>query len=246
MKIKHPVILSIILCLYILLSGCQVMYVPSMQNVPCFKQKKETQLAFSPTTMHIGYSLTDKLGLTLNGFYRSGNKYLSTGKAWDYRSDRYCVDLGFGGYFPEDDKFMFEIFSAIGYGYASLKYETEGPETPWIEGSHSNYYKIYTQPDFCFLTKAMDLTFSLRLSFLSFYNFQEYDKSMVDKQTNFFTEPALTFKFNSKYVNPIIQVQYSAPFSTFETNNFYYDVFKKHIIFSFGLRINLHEFSFAD
>ena len=130
-NLNYPFIFSIILFLNIILSGCKVMYFPSMQNTPIIKQKKEIQLTLSPTNLHIAYSFTDKLGLTLNGYYRSGNKYISSGKAWDYRSDRYCADIGFGGYFHEIDNFSFEIFSGIGYGYASLKYATEGPTTPW-------------------------------------------------------------------------------------------------------------------
>ncbi len=241
---NYPRVFSIILLLNILLSGCQVMYIPGMQNIPVFKQKKETQLTLSPTNLHFAYSFTDKFGFTLNGFYRSGEKYITSGKAWDYRSDRYCFDLGFGGYFHESDHFSFEIFSGTGYGYASLKYATEGPTTPWTQGAHSNYYKIYTQPDLCFLTKVADLAFSVRLSYLNFYNFQEYDQSRQEKQANFFTEPALTIKFNIKYVNPILQFQYSSPLSTFESHGLYYDAFEKLYIISVGLRFNLHEFSF--
>ena len=99
------------------------------------------------------------------------------------------------------------------------------------------------QPDLCFLTKVVDLLFSVRLSYLNFFNFQEYDQSQVDKQINFFTEPALTIKFNIKYVNPILQFQYSSPLSTFESQDLYYDAFEKLYIISVGLRFNLHEFS---
>jgi hypothetical protein len=218
---KQFILLTFLFCIV----GCEsYYYMPTMQNVPLFKEKKEIYASFgldehSMACFQGAYSISNHIGTQLT--YMSRNKY-----------DDYLVEAGIGYYLRYAQYFAFETYAGYGHGI--------------VDNNSSiltlGLNRLYLQPSIGFTSKFFDFAFTPRFTKVDYklkfngtissqYAYQ-YDIYNMDKHSFYFYEPGITIRIGYKYVKlqyQLIQAKKSDTYTLkyLNTNN------------SFSLLINI-------
>lgn len=219
-------------------TGCSVMYVPTMQQVPMFKVQGEVQLTVNPRNCQFAYSITENFGLLVNGFYTKIKPFTigSRDEAFDFKREIYHFDVGGGFYKKLNRNFSSEIFAGAGWGHSLLTYGDLSSPTK-KSGAYSNLYKIYLQPNLVYRKSAL----SLRIEYVDFYNYLHVNANPSKSIKTFLISPAITFREGNEWVNSVFQFQYSLPMGNFRSH-YEYEPFSKLYLLSFGLEFQIDKF----
>jgi hypothetical protein len=251
---------SLLLCLCLIFTtGChQLYYVPSMQNVPLFREKNDFQMAGSYSMgsesqnaeLQTAYSITNHLGITAN---------LMKSKIGSYERKNFVsgmnYDVSIGYYMPVGSKSVFEVYSGYGrnkqhHGYSHSGYNsTTGTDEYFSDGdAYLKYRKVYFQPAFGLSTDRFDLAGSIRLSHL-WYTHIAYDvvdhnedillMEMLKDQDHFIIEPAITIRTGWRYIKFQFQASYAEYLNDLDEEDDYYDFVEgPHISCGFYLTLS--------
>lgn len=192
---------TIILSLFIpfLLTSCKTYYyMPTMQNVPLFKEKKGVYISIGGDEHNMGclqgaYSLTDHIGTQFT--YMSRNNH-----------NDYIFEGGIGYFLRYKDNLAFETYGGYGSGMVARN----------RENINMDLKRIYLQPSLGYTSEIIDIIFTLRFTEVNYNvnysnnmpqtNTVDPDLYIMDKQNYFFCEPGFTVRLGYKYIK--LQYQY--------------------------------------
>jgi hypothetical protein len=208
----------LIICLVITIigSGCtHYYYVPSVQNVPLFREKNEYQISgiyaegdeSKCIEVQGAYAVSDKIGLKADFLSAKGGDEPSKDFGNGYYFD------GAIGYYNSLSKYaVFEIYGGVGGSKQHHQYsQTTGT-------SDLKYIKSFIQPSFGLTFDFLDIAVSTQLSRLSYTDIQnningnaELSNSLYNlmDKGHFFLEPAFTLRGGWKAVKLQFQISYS-------------------------------------
>jgi len=210
------IFLTAVLLLEVLLCSCsRYYYVPNLQNVPLFKEKKETRVsaAFGGGDesecfeAQAAYSITGNMGIMTNFMSVKGGDGSEPVNA---RGNYFDGALGF--YKPAGRIGVFEIYGGFGRCNQHHEYGTGNGD------SDLSFNNIFLQPSFGITLNFFDLAVSTRINRLSFLNivnnintyttwYTELN-NLTDKKHYFF-EPSVTLRAGWKNVKVQLQYVYS-------------------------------------
>lgn len=236
---------AIVLVSFVLLCGaCKVMYLPTMQNVPMFREKGEFQASIAAQNLQVAYSATEQVGVIINGYKRK-NKVptLDDEENYNYMADSYGIDFGIGYLKNGDEGNEMEVYGGYGFGRASLSYENDAPISSGggPRGGSSHYNKFFIQPVFINRNDDLDFGFSVRVSMLDFYDFQDELDEPLEVDKPIFLEPALTLSKHLSAISLRAQFQYSFATGSAGNNFGTYSPYKSKTLMNFGVTINLEK-----
>jgi hypothetical protein len=188
-----------------------------VQNVPLNKEKDELSISgnygsgilWSAESFDFqsSYSITNRIGIMLNGLYSNENGYGHGG----------CVEGAVGYYKPVykhklfkkvEMTGIFEIYGGLGGGFQHHDYGSNY----WADISGT---KVFMQPSFGLTTDFLDLIFSTRICTASFNlmdnqtmgsDYADDINYLVTNDYNFF-EPAITLRAGWKNIKLQLQIQ---------------------------------------
>jgi hypothetical protein len=213
--------------------SCSIMYTPSMQNVPLFKEKNEIRATIGITDFQGAYAVSDKIGVMVNGSLSNGNQ--TTTYNYNYSSTSTSkgsnIEVGAGYYKLINENSVFEVYGGVGTGKNSIGLTTEDSinAIPRKVGSFTaTTSRFFVQPSIGFTNDYFDLAFSTRFVLLKYSNISSfgYTPTMLyeDKLLNIgdpvfaFLEPALTMRFGYKYVKFHAQAMFSYKYNSDRLN----------------------------
>jgi hypothetical protein len=211
-------VIKFLFLLVFLCSCSHYYYVPSVQNVPLFKEKNEFRLSGTHsggeesvcTEIQAAYSITANIGIMTNYMSARGGN-ISDNENW--AKGNYLE--GAIGYFkPLDQNGVFEIYGGIGecnqhHHYMTPFYENGTFSKSPGGTSDLSFTKFFVQPSYGLTFKGVDIAVSTRICVLSFnsvvnqisINTGEYNTlNNISDESHFFLEPAITFRGGWKYV----------------------------------------------
>lgn len=218
------------------LYGCSpVYYSPPSQNVPMLSREKEFTLAAglveaeSANGMELkgAYAVSPHVGLIagINGYFPD-NKSDST----SYGSGG-LIEGGAGYFTPVSDKFVFETYGLLGYGWMKNYFPESINRNPGTDGKiNANIFSIGVQPSFGYKSKYFEAAFSTKGALLNYTNIrgnlmessegQSSDVSqqqyLKDNKGNFMLEPALTLRGGLEFLK--LQLQLGKSFNLSHPN----------------------------
>ncbi len=232
---KTPLLLS----LGLILSSChQLYYVPSIQNVPVFREKNEFNLSGAYAVgnesesgeLQTSYSITNHLGITTN--------FMKT-KIGNYAKEDFVsgtnYDFGIGYFTPLGSKAVFEVYSGYGrnrqhHGYSHSERNSPTGTIEYISDgdAYLKYRKIYFQPAVGLVSDYFDVIGSLRISQVK-YTYIDYDEGinpedimimdMLEGKYHYIIEPAITLRTGWKYIKFQFQASYAENLNDTDDDN---------------------------
>lgn len=215
---KNFVIIFSLGCVGLIFQACEVYYVPNTQNVPLFKERNELRATISGQNYQAAYSLTDHIGIMLNGQYIN--------RKWDinedsvksnFISEKFLIEGGMGYFNKIGNNGVFETYAGGGEGYATFNRITPSKR---MEMS-ADFSRFFIQPSIGYSEDVVDVAFSLRYVGLKFFNIDTtgYTPSLLSNYNLIipnlhntwynFLEPALTIRVGYKYAKFHMQFLYS-------------------------------------
>ena len=207
----------------IVISSCNVMYMPNMENVPLMSEKGDMKFNLSSTNAQASYAITDNIALMANG-YKRDNSWTSAGDSvnFEYTSDRFLAEGGVGYFRPLSDDVIFEVYGGGGFGQIAFDYIDVDFDID--KRFSANMTRYFVQPNIGYKNEIIEFAFSSRLTALKFsgieaknYTVQDLvtdDLFQIDKPTYFFFEPAFTIRLGYKWVKLHFQTIYSTKLNT--------------------------------
>lgn len=182
----------------VILTSCNVAYVPNSINSPMLRNKGDVQVNAIVGSSGIegqgAIAFTDQFGLIANA------QYLITKEA-DY-TERYSLgEIGLGYTERFSDRGIFEIFTGGGIGMVPADFRDntyDGTQT-----AHLN--KVFIQPAIGMVNDWLDLSVASRYSAIN-----------INGETNWFFEPAVISKIGFKRVKFIGTMGICIPFSKYD------------------------------
>lgn len=219
----------------LVLHSCAPVYVPNTINTPLFSGAGEisstTQIAFSGLDQQLAYSVTDHLGVMLNGSFQN------TGRNPDNISENFqkhtFAEAG-AGYYTVMGKsnFIFEVYGGFGLGNFYAKYFPVSYSGSNARISNVDLNRLFVQPAIGLKNRNFDLGLALRLSNVNFMR-SYTDNIIIDNKTSyFFAEPALSASLGSKNIKGISQIGLSILLNKDKSINY------NPFIFSLGVQLN--------
>ncbi|MCF8298748.1 MAG: hypothetical protein K9J13_14465 [Saprospiraceae bacterium] len=217
---KNKLNFLILLLVAIVISSCNVMYMPNMENVPLMQEKGDMKFNLSTTNAQASYAITDKLAVMANGYKRT-NSWHNAGDLdslnWEYKSDRFLVEGGLGYYKQLSEDVIFEVYGGGGFG--QIAFDNFDLDFDLDRKFSANMTRYFVQPNIGYKNDYVEFAFSSRLTALKFsgittqdYTIQELkndDLFQLDVPTYFFFEPAFTIRLGYKWVKLHFQTLYS-------------------------------------
>ncbi len=217
---------------FILLTSCNVAYIPSMHNLPMLKQKGDVAVHLTPANMQGAYAITNNIGVMLNGQI-GGTKWeeSNTGEEF-YNSKRRFIEGGVGYYsFTEDNK-SFDVFAGGGLGSISFNNSFDYADPKTFKGMAR---KFFIQPSVGYSNENFDLAFAVKALNVDFYDVSitNYTKDelifnklyQLDSDPFLFIEPSFTARAGFKNVKAHFQYLYSSKVSGGDINYMSYYIF---------------------
>jgi hypothetical protein len=195
-----------------------VVYVPNVINTPLLSDKGEFQInlnvgesGFDP---QLSAAVSDHVGIMLNGSFRFNNSY-------DYGETHSFIEAGAGYFTKFEDIGRFELFGGIGSGnLKAINYDFWNSPDQDLD---VKTFRMFLQPDIGLKTNYFDASFAPRLVWLNL-------DLGTETSSNFFIEPAVTFKAGPKNIKLVFQI--GASFPTGKTYENFYDP----LLLSFGIQ----------
>lgn len=228
-----------ILLVFIVLFICsctapmEMLYIPNSNNVPLLKEKDEFKGTIMPANFQTAFSFTNHIGFMVNG---EDNNWLSALEqdhstiTSDHRYDEHwrckLIEAGAGYFTSQNQNEVYEIYGGTGYG------EMTTTGNLYLNADvKMNYYKTFIQPAIGFSNDYLDFAFSLRTSYVYFFNYTHTgltsSNSILDTSISSFQphqynsylfEPAFTLKVGHKYVKFHTQLGLSIPTTRISDN----------------------------
>jgi hypothetical protein len=222
------------LFLSLILTGCtHYYYVPSVQNVPLLKEKKEFRASVSYSIgeesrcaeIQSAYAVTDKIGIMADFMTARGGE-----DAPDRDWGKGIYLDGAAGYFkPVKEYGVFEIYGGMGWSRQDHNYMnyTHSTSANVYAGTSSLVFtKFFIQPSYGFTFKPFDIAVSSRINLLYFNTVEnnilsevdswEYEQlNGVDDKTHLFFEPAITLRAGWE----VIKIQLQAATASYLNNS---------------------------
>ncbi len=226
--------------LVLIITSCTTMYVPTMQAVPMFENKGDLQATVSTRNVQLAYAPTNGFGFFLDAYNRNGKPFVfSDDKAGSWHLRSYAME-GAVGIFQKQETYRTEIFVGYGQGFSSITYWEGSSSWRAEHGGSSSFNKYFIQPNVSFGNGDIKGSFSLRLSSLNFYNFQDLNGATISHQAIFF-EPSFTLRKKIEFMSFKVQLQYSAVSSDFSDHNSKYVPYKNSALLFLGIDVHLNE-----
>lgn len=214
------------------LQSCNIMYSPSMQNVPLLQEKHEVAATVGLNDLQGAFAVTDHFGVMLNGYFNNGTTSYTDPYTWSSTERKSAhVEAGAGVFKKLNDNSTVEIFGGGGYGNSSIKelFRDSLNAIPSLRNSYSaNLIRFFIQPAIGYTVENFDVAFSTRILFQkytdpSIYGYSPvdlYDNKLLDldKQVFAFIEPAITMRFGYKYIKFHAQAILSYKYNTTPLN----------------------------
>lgn len=206
-------LLFLLLPAFVFGSCSPIFYSPPAQNVPLFTQEKEFTVSASLTdaesaggiNMNAAYAVSPHMGIVVNG---SGYFPDSKSDSTSYGSGG-LIEAGAGYFTPVAEKFVFETYGLLNYGWMRNSFPESAERHPETDGKIlANLIGIAVQPSFGFKTKYFEAALSTKTGLIKYTNIrghlieQNDDQSeegsqqsyLSDRKNNFMIEPALTLR----------------------------------------------------
>ncbi|MCW3468046.1 hypothetical protein [Chitinophaga nivalis] len=235
-------------------------YVPNTVNVPLLKEKHEFKASISPTNLQTAFALTDNLAIMANGQYvyrfDFSDRSDEQGLFVDNQTRGGVVEgaIGFFKPFGPKKQMVFDAFA--GYGMGSFKtFTIDKNDNPDANANDyllkNRFSKVFIQPSIGFVHPVVEAAFSSRFSMLNFYNNTIGPKAFendatgksnfqhINSQSNFFYEPAFTFRVGYKYVKFQLQLQASIPITNSDYREYKLNEFFQPLAFGMGASIDI-------
>lgn len=177
--------------LILLMTGCQIGYVPTVVNSPLFEKKKQfsaTASFLSTADVQAAYSLSDQ-------FYIFGDmSYLLPSD--EEQTDGISFSGGFGYYENLDDKSVFEIGVGAGQGY-----------------TEELYTKFYIQPTIAWRMNSGEIGLTLRGVYVNYPDLQNGSgpAGSFYSASDIFLEPVANFRIGKRRAKLQFQIGPSIP-----------------------------------
>ncbi len=208
-----PRIILILISLVIITTSCNVVYIPSMQNVPLIKKKGEFQANITPANFEASYSPVEHMGVMVNA-QLSGNQW-TEGDSYEYSTKRQFAEAGIGYNKQFDEDKVFEVYGGAGMGTLDLHDDFDFDEQTFT----ATMNRKFIQPSVGFYNDYVDVAFSTRILQLKFTNVKTKNYSedelknldLFDLNNNpyYFVEPAVTIRAGYKFIKVQFQYLYS-------------------------------------
>lgn len=199
--------------LILLMTGCNVAYIPNQHNVPVMQEKGDTKINLSTTNIQGSYAFSDKYAVMANFYFRENDwessvDSMTTTTQENYTANRFLGEAGIGYYNPLSEKATFEVFTGVGLGSIDFtnSFSTLGNESSY----YADMAKVFLQPDIGYESEYFDAIFSTRLNYVGFTNIDTSDYALsnlkrdnlynLNKHPYFFLEPAITLRLGYRYV----------------------------------------------
>jgi len=223
-----------------MLLSCKTMYMPSMQNVPMFKEKGEIQATVAIHNIQAAYAVTDRVGVIANGFFRKGKVFhLDDGNSYNYLADSFNWELGVGTMAQPIGNTKLEVFAGYGHGNASLTYGYDAPPPSGARGGYSSFHKYFVQPGIINQGESLQVCLSGRISFVDFYDFKDLQNNTLQDKVALFIEPAVTLNKETGIFNFRGQLQFSIAAASPGRNFGEYLPYKSMFLCNVGVTANL-------
>ena len=182
----------------ILMTSCNVVYLPSLQNVPLLAKNGESTAAISTSNLQFSGAFNQQAGIQVN-FQMAG--FLADETVERTRPpNQWNLEIAPGLFKELSPGLVFEVYGGAGIGGSNV-YQNDP-----FDRYHNNHYRLIVQPDLGYRGKKIEVALSTRLVRLEIFN-QKYhnvdddwlkDNDLIDlgKSPHFFVEPALTFRYN--------------------------------------------------
>lgn len=216
----------------ILLSSCNVAYIPSMHNVPLLKKEGNIVVHLTPANVQGAYAVTNNIGLMVNGQWGGTKWEESNSGAEFYTSKRRFAEAGIGYYSFREDNKSFEVFGGGGIGSISFNYNMDNVDPSKYSAMAR---KLFIQPSVGISKENFDIAFAVKAVNLQFYdvsilNYTEtelkYKKLyQLDAKPFLFVEPSFTARAGFKNVKAHFQYLYSSKLSGGDINYLGYYIF---------------------
>ena len=188
--------------------------------------KKGVYKYLIPSNVQAAYSITDNIGIILNGFYRYAS--IESSSIWvptdsTYRSTILNVDLGLGYFNKIKNNMLFEVYAGAGYGKCDHFHEIYGGGFYYDYHFSSNQLKFFIQPGIGFSKGTKEFAFSAKLVNINFLDVNLYDyypeyeyikeaEYIVNNSAYYLIEPALTFRSGGEITKFSLQIISSTKF----------------------------------
>lgn len=252
-KSKEKLITFVLIPLFCLTGCTHYYYVPTVQNVPLFREKNEYRISgfygfgdeSNCVEIQAAGSVTDKIGIMTDFMHAQGGE-IAADRDWG-RGNYFDAAVG---YFKPIERFgVFEVYGGLGgskqhHQYESSNYSSGTSTSSYGGTSDLSFRKLFIQPSFGVTFKGIDVAVSSRFCRLYFNkvdnniyplnNQYDYDDltSIARKGSYYFLEPALTLRAGWKYA----KVQIQASTSSYTNNNDH--IFEEYHL-SFGLFLTI-------
>lgn len=216
--------------------SCKTMYAPDMQLVPMLEKKGDIHATLNFTNLQIAWAPFHKVGVFVNGYYKNKELlHLDDGKTYNYRVNSYAFQGGIGSFWYFDNRWV-EVYAGGGKGYGDLKF---GISPRGFGGSSSHYNKVFIQPVIGIGNEKWKYGFSIRASFLNFYDFVEYSGNTIASTSPFFIEPCFTLSRSIDWFSVKGQLQYSL--ASEDVSNSYYMPYGNMLVGTLAIAADLDQ-----
>lgn len=226
----------VFLLIAFILTSCQLMYMPTINQAPMLSQKGElkasaTMGSYLNFEIHSAYAITDHIGIMANGNYYS-NRVLNQNKNYTIEQSNYGSDIGLGYFTRFNTSGKFEIYGGAGMG--RINGQATNQTTNEHESVSGNMNRFFLQPALggvfnSLFLKDMQNEYIVALRFSGVNMFDE---------TKYFADPCLITKTGNKKIRLVTSIGYSLQISQSKTNywNHYPMILGFGLEFIFGIK----------
>ncbi len=190
----------LLLATIVILASCAPVYVPNARQTNLMEEQGELHGAAHAGTnggdIQLAYSMFDHVGIFGSASFKTDE--LTNDTEEDYHEHRYG-ELGAIYFHPIGEIGRFEALGGIGLGKAEAvdQYDVFGPNEVRAEGS---YNKVFGQTNIGLETSVVETGLLLRLSQVTFSEFETSGMSLGETESGTFFEPAVFARLGWKNV----------------------------------------------
>ena len=245
---KHYYKLFVLACGIFIIQSCstnRTLYIPNHQNVSQLEEKGELVANLTFTNYQLAYAITDHIGIMANAHFPNFG-FISEALE-DTSGDKNYFEGGIGYFRQVNEIGTFEIFAGVGHGLVSFENSSDGFT---MNKFSTRFERYFIQPSIGWKQDRYELAFSLRYSYVNFYDtdLSEYvfdpeegfeDLNLARQNPFHFVDPAVTFKAGNEFGKLFIQLQRSNQWGDPDIRN-------RSNILGFGVSLNITNMLYPD
>ena len=197
----------------LLLSSCQSIYIPGMQNVPLLKNEGDLNITVNGNNFQMAYANHPHSAIIAEAYFKNNsfNSFTRNLDFRDYNLSNFSLEAGKGN-FKSIGNMQFELYTGGGIGHTRFEDNTNSMD---IGTFNSSFLKLFIQPDIGYISNNFEIIFSGKLVAINYINpFNYYNDNsngtniLFSPSTHFpflFMEPCITFRTGFKNVKFQIQ-----------------------------------------